>query len=159
MDTLRWSLAALLNLACASLPCTVTSGTEPVIVVPTPVPDHRPSKFCTANAMQLAYCARAWERIVIKGVAPTGVEGTWNAAEFEGVVYGFFTGAGYVYLRTSHKPRWCHGILESYDQLYKIVADDLISHSARLTINDPIPEYLDAALKRLRPCHEEPKLP
>jgi hypothetical protein len=126
---------------------------EDTLVAPTPVPGLRPYSLCGANASTLARCALAWESMVLKGAAPRSMEDTWDAAEFEGIIDGFYTGEMAVQgTVTWGTYRWCPKILESYDQLYSITAHDLARNAAQLTINYNVAEYLSKMSERLWPC-------
>jgi hypothetical protein len=79
------------------------------------------------------------------------IAATWKAAEFQGFVDGLWFGRGY----TVDEPRRrasCPPILESKDELYQIVADQLIARSSGLTIDDDAILYTSKIMRKLWPC-------
>lgn len=141
-----WLLSLLWSCVCGLSVATATAGDTLV----GSVPNLRPVKLCAANALNLSQCARDWQSLVGDGIAPKSIENTWNAAEFEGIVYGFTQSTNALAAKPGHGE--CARIFESNDEVYEFIAKDLIAHAERLTINDDTIDYLRKATHRLLSC-------
>jgi hypothetical protein len=147
----KGSAALLILLAFSIVPAYVVASAGEI--TPPRVRDLRPQKLCTANALNLAHCARAWKTLVTAGTTSATTEETWNAAEFEGFVNGLYLGMMWSRSRAIKvTDDWCPKMIESHDQIYNIIADELIAHSDQLTAQNDALEYFWMTIKRLWPC-------